>query len=166
MPVPEPVNSNRLHPAEPHQAADREAYKARVRTELDHLVAAFMASFTNTGGLTPDLEGIRRLFIPEGRIISSVGPTPVIMDLDGFIEPRRRILTDGTLTEFSEWELSERTEVFGSVAHRFSAYAKSGVLNGHRFEARGHKSSQFLRTPAGWRICSMTWDDEPNPEAT
>ncbi|MFF7333490.1 DUF4440 domain-containing protein [Streptomyces sp. NPDC090306] len=138
-----------------------ESHEAQVRAELDRLIGAFMASFTNTGGRTPELEGIRRLFIPEGRIISTVGQPPTIMDLDAFIEPRRRMLTDGTLTEFSEWEVSERTELFGSVAHRFSTYAKSGVLNGNRFEARGHKSTQFLRTPVGWRICSMAWDDEP-----
>lgn len=150
------------HPLESQVLTD-EAYKVGVRTELDRLIAEFMASFTNTGGRTPDLEGIRRLFIPEGRIISTVGPIPVIMDLDAFIEPRRSMLTDGTLTEFSEWEISERTEIFGSVAHRFSVYAKSGVLNGHHFEAGGQKSTQFLRTPAGWRICSMAWDDEPAP---
>jgi hypothetical protein len=132
-----------------------------VQAGLDRLTSLFMASFTNTGGRRPDLAVIRDLFIPEGRIISNAGDEPVIMDLDAFIAPRQRMLTDGTLTEFSEWEISGRTERYGSVAHRFSVYGKSGFLRGERFEGRGHKTTQFLRTPAGWRICSMAWDDEP-----
>jgi len=34
----------------------------------------------------------------------------------------------GELTRFSEVELSEKTEIFGNVAQRFNAYAKSGTL--------------------------------------
>jgi hypothetical protein len=139
----------------------RNAPRARVQAELDRLMDLFMASFTNTGGRRPELDVIRDLFVPEGRIIANVGDQPVIMDLDAFIEPRRKMLTDGTLTEFSEWEISERTDMFGSVAHRFSVYGKSGFRHGERFEGRGHKTTQFLRTPAGWRMCSMAWDDEP-----
>lgn len=61
-------------------------------------------------------------------------PEPVIYDLDSFIAPRERMLTDGTLTEFAEWEIAERTEIAGSVAHRFSHYSKSGFHDGERFE--------------------------------
>lgn len=83
----------------------------------------------------------------------------MVYDLDAFIAPREKILTDGTLTEFSEWEVSERTEIFGSVAHRFSHYRKSGFLDGAWFEGSGHKTTQFVRTAAGWRMSSLAWDD-------
>lgn len=66
----------------------------------------------------------------------------------------------GELTRFRESKLSETTQVFGNVAHRYSAYAKSGTMNGVPFEARGVISTQFVRTPAGWKISAMTWDDE------
>jgi RimJ/RimL family protein N-acetyltransferase len=131
------------------------------QAEIDRLMDLFMDSFTNTGERRPDLEIIRDLFLPEGRIISNTGDDPVVMDLDAFVEPRQKMLTDGTLTEFSEWEVSRRTEIFGSVAHRFSEYRKSGVRDGARFEGRGHKTTQILRTPAGWRMSSMAWEDEP-----
>ncbi|MGW7432196.1 GNAT family N-acetyltransferase [Streptomyces sp. NPDC054861] len=142
--------------------ADAEAAaRAGVVAELDRLMGTFVGAFTNTGGGRPDLDVIRDLFIPEGRIIANLGGDPVVHDLDAFIEPRRRMLTDGTLTEFSEWEVSERTEVFGSIAHRFSEYRKSGFLHGEWFEGSGHKTTQFLRTPAGWRMASLAWDDAP-----
>ena len=58
----------------------------------------------------------------------------------------------GELTRFREVELSETTVAFGNVAHRFSAYAKSGTMNGIPFEGRGMISSQFVLTPDGWRM--------------
>ncbi|MEU1817020.1 hypothetical protein ABZ543_17755 [Streptomyces roseifaciens] len=74
----------------------------------------------------------------------------MVHDLDAFVEPRHKMLTDGTLTEFSEWGgVAERTEIFGSIAHRFSEYRKSGFLDGAWFEGGGRKTTQIVRTPAG-----------------
>ncbi|MEU1071024.1 MULTISPECIES: DUF4440 domain-containing protein [unclassified Streptomyces] len=131
-----------------------------VKAELDQLMRTFLGAFTNTGGTRPRVEVIREVFIPQAMIISNVGGRLVVYGLDTFIEPREKILTDGTLTEFSEWEVAERTEVFGSIAHRFSEYRKSGFLDGEWFEGSGRKSTQFVRTPEGWRMSSMAWDDE------
>ncbi|MEU1121740.1 MULTISPECIES: GNAT family protein [unclassified Streptomyces] len=134
---------------------------AGVQRELDRLMGVFMDAFTNTDGRQPDLDAIRDIFVPQGRIIANVGDEPVFYDLDAFIEPRQKMLTDGTLTEFTEWEVSARTEIFGSVAHRFSEYRKSGRHHGEPFEGSGHKTTQYLRTPAGWRMASLAWDDAP-----
>ncbi|MFF1481130.1 DUF4440 domain-containing protein [Streptomyces sp. NPDC058301] len=130
-----------------------------VTSELDELIRTFLGAFTNTGGTRPNVDVIREVFIPQGMIISNVGGNLVVYDLDAFIEPRERMLTDGTLTEFSEWEVAERTEIFGSVAHRFSEYRKSGFHKGEWFEGTGHKTTQFVRTPDGWKMSSMAWDD-------
>ena len=130
-----------------------------VKAELDRLMRTFLAAFTNTGGRRPEVEAVREVFIPEGMIIANVGAEPVIYDLDGFIAPRQKMLNDGTLTEFSEWEVDERTEIAGSVAHRFSEYAKSGVRDGEPFKGTGYKTTQFIRTPTGWRMSSMAWYD-------
>jgi hypothetical protein len=66
----------------------------------------------------------------------------------------------GELTRFREVELSETTEIFGNVAHRFSAYAKSGTMKGIAFESRGMIATQFIVTRVGWKISAMAWDDE------
>lgn len=131
-----------------------------VKAELDRLMHAFLGAFTNTGGGKPNLDVIREVFIPQGTIIANIGDEPLVHDLDSFIEPREKMLTDGTLTEFSEWEVAERTEVFGSIAHRFSEYRKSGIRDGERFEGFGRKTTQFVRTATGWRMSSLAWEDE------
>ncbi|MGW6706524.1 GNAT family N-acetyltransferase [Streptomyces sp. NPDC054956] len=140
-------------------AAGAPAPESEVKAELDRLMETFLGAFTNKGGGRPNLGAVHEVFIPQGTIIKNVGAEPVVYDLDSFVEPREKILTDGTLTEFSEWEVSERTEVIGTVAHRFSEYAKSGYLDGEWFEGSGRKTTQFVRTPAGWRMSSMAWDD-------
>ncbi|NUR90008.1 MAG: DUF4440 domain-containing protein [Nonomuraea sp.] len=132
---------------------------AEVKAELDRLVARLFTAFDNVGGKRPALERVREVFIPQGMIIKNVGGTTEVYDLDSFIEPRERILTDGTLTGFTEWEIAERTEIAGSIAHRFSEYGKSGYLNGEWFEAKGSKSTQFVRTADGWRMNAVIWDD-------
>jgi RimJ/RimL family protein N-acetyltransferase len=141
--------------------ARKGSMSAEVKAELDGLMATFLGAFANPGGTKPNIQAIEDVFIPEGMIISTVGATPVIYDLRQFVEPREKILTDGTLTEFREWETSETTEIYGSIAHRFSEYRKSGYLNGEWFEGRGVKTTQFVMTPSGWKMSSLAWDDEP-----
>ena len=129
------------------------------KAEIDELMRVFLDAFTNTGGSRPKVENVRQVFIPEGIIIANVEDGPVVYGVESFVGPREKMLTDGTLTEFSEWEVSERTEISGSIAHRLSEYAKSGVHNGERFEGSGYKTTQFIRTPAGWRLSSLAWYD-------
>ena len=88
------------------------------------------------------------------------GGEPVVYDVDGFIAPRQTLLAGGTLTDFSEWELDGRTELFGDIAQHFGGYAKAGVQDGRPFTGRGMKTLQFIRTSAGWRISAAAWDDE------
>lgn len=57
-----------------------------------------------------------------------------IYNLQTFIEPRKKIFSDGTLTGFEEIETEEETKFMGNIAQRFSKYKKSGYQNGKYFE--------------------------------
>ena len=130
------------------------------RAEIDQLIASFFELFGNRGGRRPDLGRIRELFVPEGVLARCVGSIPEVSGLEDFIAPREELLSSGTLTEFEEVEISETTQVLGHLAHRLSRYRKRGILRGTAFVTRGVKSFQLLETPGGWRILSVTWDDE------
>jgi hypothetical protein len=131
-----------------------------VKVELDRLTAAFFHAVSFEAGETPPYENIYTFFIESGLLIKNTGPTPEISTVRQFIEPRQAMVRSGQLTRFRESELSEVTQVFGNIAQRFSAYTKSGVMNGVPFEARGMISTQFILTPAGWKMSAMAWDDE------
>nr|WSX48572.1 DUF4440 domain-containing protein [Streptomyces sp. NBC_00974] len=130
------------------------------RTEIDVLTAEFFGAFDNRGGQAADVGRIRRLMLPGGVIVKS-GPEFAVYTVEEFIAPRERLLADGRLVEFSEWETSERTEIVGDIASRFGAYGKSGILDGEPFEGGGTKAIQFVRTPDGWRIAALSWYDQP-----
>jgi hypothetical protein len=127
---------------------------------LKDMVAGFFRAVSFEVGDKPSYKTIHDLFIAEGLLIKNSGASPEICDLRRFIESRQAMVDSGELTRFREAELSATTEVFGNVAHRFGGYLKSGTSKGVAFEARGLVSTQFVRTPAGWRISSMAWDDE------
>jgi hypothetical protein len=129
------------------------------KAELDKLTNDFFDLFTNVGGRAPELSRIHGLFIPEGIVIRNVGGNTEIFSLETFIAPRQKILTDGTLADFQEEEVTEKTDIAGAIAQRFSTYKKQGKLNGKPFESHGVKSLQFIRTKNTWKISAVAWDD-------
>lgn len=130
------------------------------KAAIDDVTAAFFDAFTNANGDAPNVDVLYRLFIPEAVIVSNSGTAPIVYDVAGFVEPRRVLLTGGSLADFSEWEVSEKTEIFGNVAHRLSHYEKSWTASGEPFTGGGAKTIQFVRTPEGWRIASVAWTDD------
>ncbi|KOY54910.1 DUF4440 domain-containing protein [Streptomyces sp. XY332] len=130
------------------------------KVEIDALTAEFFGAFDNRGGGPADVARIRRLMLPGGVIVKT-GPELTVYTVDEFVEPREKLLNEGRLVEFSEWETSERTDIAGDIASRFGAYRKSGILDGEPFVGGGTKTIQFVRTPEGWRIAAFSWYDQP-----
>lgn len=128
--------------------------------ELTALMSRFLRAVSFEEGSRPAYRDIPDLFIEQGLLVKNSGAVPEISSVRQFIEPRQASVDCGDLTRFHEAEQSHSTEIFGNVAHRFSAYDKSGTLKGVDFEAKGMISTQFVRTPSGWRISAMVWDDE------
>ena len=131
-----------------------------VKSDIKQLTDSFFRAVSFEPGDAPSYESICDLFITAGLLIKNTGATPEVCGLREFIDPRQSSFDAGDLTRFHEAEIAEETEIFGNVAHRSSAYVKSGELKGVSFAARGLVSTQFVLTPVGWRISSMTWDDE------
>src|SRR5690242_19072326 len=131
-----------------------------VDEELSALMDRFFLAVSFGAGRTPEYERLHDLFTPAGRLVNAIGDALDDTTVAEFIEPRRALVDAGVLTSFEEVETGAVTESFGKVAHRFSTYEKRGVRDGTAFAARGRIATQFVRTPGGWRITSMAWDDE------
>lgn len=130
----------------------------------DHLLIGksvhdFYRIFSNTFQ-QPEFDRIYELCSSFASIIKKSGDSAEIYDLESFIDPRKKILTDGTLTEFSEWETAEETRVVGNIAQRYSTYRKKGMLHGKYFEASGHKIFQLMKENGSWKIVHVIWEDE------
>ena len=127
---------------------------------IDELMSKFLRAVSFEQGGRPSYSDLPDLFLPGARLIRNSGPSPEISTVDEFVRARQGAVDAGELTSFEETELSETTERFGNIAHRFSPYGKRGVTDRGPIDVRGAISTQFVRTADGWRISSMTWDDE------
>src|SRR5215207_7487379 len=130
------------------------------RAELKALIDEFFRAVSFASGHRPAYARIRDLFIDDGKLIRNSSELPEISSIDDFIASRQSMVASGALTSFEEVETAETTEVFGNIAHRFSTYEKRGTMHGKATEGRGVISTQFIRTPSGWKMSSMAWDDE------
>jgi hypothetical protein len=138
----------------------RAVHPSDARPELKALTDEFFRAVSFESGQRPAYTRIRDLFIDGGKLIRNSSELPEISSVDDFIAFRQRMLDSGTLTSFEEVEIAATTEVFGNVAHRFSTYKKRGTMQGEAIEGAGLISTQFIRTPSGWKMSSMAWDDE------
>ncbi|SDO24512.1 hypothetical protein [Polaromonas sp. JS666] len=139
---------------------DKDPSHTAVKQELDSLSTRFFRAVSFEPGDKPAYKDIHGLFIATGLLIKNTASTPEISSVAEFIAPRQALVDSGALTRFKEWELSETTQIFGNIAHRYSAYGKAGTQGGKAFEARGVISTQFIKTPEGWKMSAMAWDDE------
>ena len=139
---------------------NKDPSRTAVKQELDSLSTRFFRAVSFEPGDKPAYDDIHSLFITAGLLIKNTASTPEISTIAGFIAPRQALVDSGALTRLKEWELSEITQVFGNIAHRYSAYGKAGTQDGKAFEARGVISTQFIKTPQGWKMSAMAWDDE------
>lgn len=63
--------------------------------------------------------------------------------------------------DFFEVEIARRIDLFGNIAHVWSAYEARSARDDAVPERRGINSIQLFRDPGrGWRIMAMIWDNE------
>ena len=127
--------------------------------QLDALITAFFKAFDNTDS-PADLSVLHNMFVPDGIIVNNTNQPPAICSPASFIPPRQQMFDDGALVNFREWEIEAETTIVGSIAHRKTLYGKSGTVRGEAVNTRGHKSFQFIKTEAGWKITALSWWDE------
>lgn len=127
---------------------------------INQVTKTFFNLFTNSNQKKPELEKINDICLPETIIIKKEINKEEVYNIDTFINPRKKILTDGTMTEFEEYEVFNETKIIQNIAHRFSIYQKKGFYNNEYFEAKGTKFFQYIKTLNGWRINAVIWEDE------
>ncbi len=128
-------------------------------TEIDELIGDFFAVFDNRGQRVPDMSSLNDMFLPGATITKVEGSDAETMSVADFITPRESILTDGSLVDFHEWEVSSKTHLNDATATRLCEYEKAGKLFGEEYSGSGSKSIQLVRTHDGWKISSVLWED-------
>ena len=103
----------------------------------------------------PDAHQVRTWVDDEGR------PQRKVMSLDQYAANTTPFFE---AQAFYEVETSRRIDLFGNIAHVWSAYEARTSPDDADVERRGINSIQLFRDPErGWRIIHMIWDNERNP---
>ena len=126
---------------------------------IDQLTKSFFNIFTNSNKQQPNWDLIYSICLPETIIIKKSIIGEEVYNLNTFIEPRKKILSDGTLTEFEEYEIFNETKIVGNIAQRYTKFKKHGYFNQIYFKERGNKLFQYLKTNNDWKISSVIWED-------
>uniref|UniRef100_A0AAU6WN33 Uncharacterized protein n=1 Tax=Chryseobacterium endophyticum TaxID=1854762 RepID=A0AAU6WN33_9FLAO len=100
----------------------------------------------------PDFDKIHEVCSLSASIIKKSTECTEVYDLKAFIDPRKKILTDGTLTEFSEWETGEETRITGNIAQRYSTYRKKACFAGNILKLRAVKCFSLSKKAASGRL--------------
>jgi hypothetical protein len=127
---------------------------------IDQLVEHLYDSISFEKGEMPELEKLKELFIPEGRLINNSNEVPEIFTVDTFILAFRKQMEDGKIPSFEEKEISAHTDIFGTIAQRFSTYEARLDLKSTTPFAVGINSIQMIQTDGRWRISCMVWNQE------
>lgn len=100
----------------------------------------------------PQARQIRTWIDADGR------PACKIMSLDDYARDTTPYFAEN---DFYEVETARRVDLFGNMAHVWSAYEARRAPDDAMPERRGINSIQLFRDPArGWRVIAMIWDNE------
>jgi len=100
----------------------------------------------------PEARQIRTFVGPDG------GSSMKIMSLDEYARNTTPIFA---AQAFYEVEIGRRVDLFGNIAHVWSAYEARISPDDSEPERRGINSIQLFKDPdRGWRIVAMIWDNE------
>jgi hypothetical protein len=147
--------------AEMSVAASPETERRQNPGTLDEVIAGLYAGVSGPAERQRNWTAFEQLFVPGARI----GVTRVTEN-GGLAVQLMGVKQFGALNDrmfsgrgFFESEIHREQTGFGGVLHVWSAY-EARRAPGEAPYARGANSLQLVRTPEGWRIASLTWDQE------
>lgn len=131
--------------------------------QIDAAITAMYAMISGPAG-PRDWSRQANCFHPEARQIrTSIGddgqPSLTIMGLADYAANTAPFFATHA---FYEVEIGRRVELFGTIAHAWSAYEARDTLDPDAEpERRGINSIQLTRdAQRGWRVIAMIWDNE------
>lgn len=129
---------------------------------IDAIIAALYDVISGPAGQKRDWDRFRSLFAEGARLIPT-GRRPDSTRVMRVITPDEYATNIGPQLEnggFFEREIGRRTEVFGNVAHVFSAYDSKRTPADAAPFARGINSIQLFNDGKRWFVVTIFWDSE------
>ncbi len=138
---------------------EKETTISETEQAINQLITDAYKVITFEKGTTPDYVAMKSLFTPKATLINFREDSLSSYYIDEFIEEFKAGNFASELTAFDEKELGGKTEYFGKIGHRISAYATK-FNDAEEIGERGVNSFQVLNVNGKWLINSIIWDVE------
>ena len=133
---------------------------------VEDIVHAFYSTISAPAGGKLDQSRLRSLFVPGGRIVSSVPANSSRAADVRILSPEEYVaISDAhTVTSgFFDRNPANQVERFGTMAHVYSTFESRSHLEDSKPMARGIKSFELLNSANRWYILEVYWDwERPN----
>jgi hypothetical protein len=132
------------------------------QSDIGAVIDEMYAMISGPAGLR-DWSRQAKCFLPEARQVRTWvdeqgRPQKLSMSLEEYEANTTPFFAENP---FYEVETNRRIDLFGNIAHVWSAYEGRTALDDAEPERRGINSIQLFRHPdLGWRIVHMIWDNE------
>ena len=118
-------------------------------------------SMSFKSGEQPQYDAIKNYFTPQAQLINFIDDTAQTLSINDFVKAFQNYVETTKIQSCKEPEIYGRTEQFGNIAQRISSY-KTYINSLDIVKERGVNSFQLIKTPQGWKVCSLIWDVEKN----
>lgn len=154
-----PENSGSKEPKTNMETSVSEKEKA-----INQVVRDAYALISFEKGTNIDSEALKAVFTTDATLYSFSGDSLAFYKIDDFITGFKASIDGGEMIAFNEVELGGKTEYFGKIGHRISAYA-SYFDGSEEIGEKGVNSFQLIKLNGRWLINSIIWDVEKNGQS-
>ncbi|MEY3678866.1 MAG: hypothetical protein RI924_1007 [Bacteroidota bacterium] len=141
------------------QTVSQQDLEAQIQ-QIDHLTEHFYLFKGFDAEHFPNVDALRELFFGEGHLVDHTFVQTMEYTLSSFMQALMKQIEAGNADYFVQQEIADRTQVFGTMAHRMSVYEFSTTKNAGLKWKRGISILQFILKEGQWLISSIIWRDE------
>ncbi|MEQ8627328.1 nuclear transport factor 2 family protein [Ekhidna sp.] len=131
-----------------------------------HTVDALYESINYNGETIPDFKEGLKLFTENAQFKWVSDSTVISFTPVEFLNVYEDQIREGIILEATEFEISNKSEIYGNIAHFLSSYKAEVKTPQGVHKKRGINSIQLIKNEQNeWKIAAMVWydEDDENP---
>lgn len=130
-----------------------------ISQEIDHLTERFYESVCFNAEHFPNVDQLQELFYGSGILINNNSEVPIEFTVQTFAHFMMAQIESGESDYYVQQEISDKTEIFGTMAQRISVFEYSFVKDTPNWK-RGVSFLQYVYIKGEWLIVSIIWTYE------
>ncbi|HEX2608318.1 MAG TPA: hypothetical protein VHK91_13105 [Flavisolibacter sp.] len=129
-------------------------------TAIDSVISRLYSRLSIAAGDSLHFHPLAALFDSGATLSPAFMPKEVRWSVEAYVTGSNQNLRTQQIQTWQERELHAQTDVFGTIAQRFSTYEIRFTTAGKEVIRRGINAIQLVQRNGSWRVHSIIWDRE------